>query len=257
MVTYHLDRFLSGNVFAFMLLLSRVGAALMLLPGIGDRYVSPRTRMMLSFMICLLLLAPLAPRLPPLPSSTAEMAKLVFYEVVIGLFFGTMVRLIVSALDAAGTIIGMQTGLSNATMLNPALAMQSPLPSAFLGVAALTLIFITGLDHYLLRSVVALYDAFPPGGALLPGDMAQAIIALANRSFTLGIELASPFLIMGLLLYTGFGIMQRLMPQVQIFMVSMPLQIWGGLFLFALTITGILTVWMKFFDQSIASLMNP
>jgi flagellar biosynthetic protein FliR len=254
--SYNLDTLLSGHVFAFLMIFSRTGAVMMLFPGIGEPYVAPRTRLMLAFMISLLLLEPMFSRLPALPSAPAEMARLIGYEIIIGLFFGTLIRLIVSALESAGMIIGMQTGLSNATMINPALATQSPLPSAFLSTIGLVLIFITGIDHYLIRSTVALYDAFPAGGAFMPGDMAQTVIHLTNRSFSLGIELSAPFMIMGLLLYTALGIVQRLMPSVQLFMVSMPIQIWGGLIMFSLTIAGILTVWLKFFDQTVATLFQ-
>ncbi len=66
---------------------------------------------------------------------------LIGYEVVIGLFFGTLLRMLISSLETAGTVIGMQTGLSNATILNPALAAQSTLPSAMLSVVGVTLHF--------------------------------------------------------------------------------------------------------------------
>jgi flagellar biosynthetic protein FliR len=257
MHSYHLDSFLSGHVFAFMMLLARVGSVMMLLPGIGESYVPPRTRMAFALCLCLLLLEPMMPRLPPMPVEPAEMARLISYEIIIGLFFGTLVRMLISVLEAAGMIIGIQTGLSNATLLNPILATQSPLPSAFLSSAALALIFITGVDHFLIRSTIALYDLFPAGGAFMPGDMAQTVIFIANKTFVLGIELSAPFLIMGLLLYVALGILQRLMPSVQLFMVALPLQIWGGLALFGLTIAGILTIWLQFFDQSVSSFFQP
>jgi len=251
--SFDIDAFLSGHVFAFMMLLSRFGAVFALFPGIGEPYVPPRIRLMIAFLFSLLLLGPMTPRLPPLPSAPADMARLIGYEIIIGLFFGTVIRLIMSALEAAGMIIGLQTGLSNATMINPALATQSPLPSAFLSTMGLVLIFATGLDHFLLRSMISLYDLFPAGGTLMPGDMAQTVIDLTNHSFILGIELSAPFMILGLLLYTALGIMQRLMPSVQLFMLSMPIQIWGGLILFSLTLAGIMVLWMKFFDHTIAS----
>jgi len=68
-----------------------------------------------------------------------------------------------------------------------------------------------------------------------------------------GIELAAPFLIMGLLLFSALGILQRLMPSVQLFLLVLPVEIWGGLMLFSLTIAGILTLWMQYFDQSVGS----
>ena len=253
MHSFNLDNFLSGHVFAFMLLFSRVGAVMMVLPGISEGYVPPRTRLMFAFTICLLLLEPLLPRLPVMPTAPAEMAQLVAYEVIIGLFFGTLVRMTVSALEATGMLIGMQTGLSSATMMNPAMATQSPLPSALLATTGMILVFVTGLDHLLIRTTVALYDAFPAGGTLMPGDMAQTMIFVVNRSFVVGIELAAPFLIMGLLLYTAMGILQRLLPSIQVFMVTMPVQIWGGMFMVSLTIAGILSMWLVFFNQSVSS----
>ena len=253
MHTYALDTFLSGHVFAFLMLLSRIGAVIMLFPGIGESYVPPRTRMVFACLICFLLLNPLYSRFPALPASSAELARLISYEVIIGVFFGSLVRLTISALEAAGMIVGIQTGLSSATMMNPALATQSPLSSAFLSVVGLVLIFVTGTDHFLIRTTLSLYDAFPPGGDLAFGDMAQTVIYIANKSFVIGIELAAPFIIMGLLLYSALGILQRLMPSVQLFLIILPVEIWGGLTMLLLTIAGIMTLWLQFFNQSVGS----
>ncbi len=253
MVSYSIDKFLSGHVFAFLMILSRIGAVITLFPGIGENYVPPRTRMIFACLISMLLMGPLLPRLPALPAAPAELARLISYEIIVGLFFGTLVRLTISALESTGMIIGMQTGLSNATVLNPSLALQSPLPSAFLSTAALALIFISGMDHFLIRSMLALYDVFPAGGTLPTGDMAQTVIHAVNHSFIIGVELAAPFIIMGLLLYTALGIIQRLLPQIQVFMLSMPVQIWGGLALFSLTTSLILGFWMRYFDQSLSN----
>jgi len=253
MQSFPLDKFLSGHVFAFLLLLSRMGAIMMLFPGIGERYVSMRTRMIFSCLICLLLLEPMIPSLPAMPLSPFVMGKLLVIEVIIGIFFGTLVRVTFGILESAGMIIGAHTGLSNATMMNPAMATQSPLPSAFLSTAGLTLVFATGLDHYTLKTSVALYNLFPVGGALITGDMSQLVIKVTNQSFIVGIELAAPFLIVGLLLYAALGVVQKLLPSVQLFMVMMPIEIWGGLALFSLTISGILTVWLSYFDRSLGS----
>jgi flagellar biosynthetic protein FliR len=252
MTTLNLDKFLSGHVFAFLLIFTRIGSILMLFPGIGESYVPVRMRLMLALTISFLVLEPLLPRLPMPPSSIADMLRIVSYEAIIGLFFGTLLRLIVSTLETAGGVIGLQTGLSNATILNPALAAQSPLPSAFLGVAGITLVFVSGLDHFLLRSLVSIYDVFPAGGEFMPGDMAQSVIELANKSFVVGIELSMPFFVMGLLMYVALGLLQKLLPQIQLFLVILPVQIWGGLSLLAVAVSGILIMWLRYVDTTIA-----
>jgi len=253
MHTYSLDAFLSGHVFVFLMLLARIGTVMTFFPGIGETYVPKRTRMIFAGLICFLLLEPMFPRFPPLPSSSAELARLVLFEIVVGVFFGTLVRMLMSILEATGMIVGIVSGLSSATMMNPALATQSTLPSAFLSIVALVLVFITGLDHFLIRTVLSLYDAFPPGGAYMPGDMAQTVMRVANQSFSIGIELAAPFLIMGLLLYASLGILQRLLPSIQLFLIMLPVEIWGGLMLFSLTIAGILTLWLHHVDRFIGT----
>jgi flagellar biosynthetic protein FliR len=101
--------------------------------------------------------------------------------------------------------------------------------------------------------MIGLYNIFPAGGSLMPGDMALTIIHITNQSFIVGIELAAPFLIMGLLFYVTLGIIQRLLPSVQIFLMSVPVQIWGGLMVFSLTIASIMTLWLQYFDESVGS----
>jgi flagellar biosynthetic protein FliR len=253
MTTFPLDKFLSGHVFAFLLVFSRIGCVMMLFPGIAETYVAARLRMLLALAISFLLVGPLLPRLPAAPDSLAELVRLVGGEILIGFLFGTLLRLIVGALENAGAIIALQTGLSNATILNPALALQSPLASAFMSITGVTLVFVTGLDHFLLRSLVALYDLFPPGGEIIIGDTAQFVIQAVNRSFIMGVQLATPFMIMGLLLFIAVGMMQRLLPQVQLFLVVLPIQIWGGLALVAITIASIMTVWLQYCDAEVTS----
>lgn len=247
--TFHLDKFLSGHVFAFLFLFARLGSVIMLFPGVGESYVSPRMRLMFALSLCFLLMEPMLGRIPAPPEAIGDLFKMLSYEILIGLFFGTMLRIILSTLESAGAVIALQTGLSNATILNPSLAIQSTLASAMLSVTGVTLIFVTGLDQLLFRSLIGIYDVFPPGGTIMPGDMAQTIIQMTNHSFVLGIELSMPFLVMGLLMYIALGIMQKLLPQVQLFLVALPIQIWGGLALFGITIAGIMTVWLQYFNS--------
>ncbi|MGE3623501.1 MAG: flagellar biosynthetic protein FliR [Bdellovibrionales bacterium] len=251
MTSLQLDKLLTGQVFALLFIFCRVSPVVLLLPGFGETYVSPRMRGTFGLIISFLLIGPLMPIIPSPPAGIPDMVKLLGIEIGIGIFFGSVVRLIMSTLETIGFIIALQTGLSNATVFNPALATQSSLPSAFMSVAGLVLIFATGLDHLMLRSVAATYELFPPGIALPFGDMAQSFGQSLSRSFRIGIELASPFLLTGTLIVVAMGMMQKLMPQVQLFLVMLPVQIYGGLFLLMITIATIMELWMIYFSQTI------
>ncbi len=228
----------------------------MLLPGYGETYVSPRIRMMLALSITFVIFEPMASLVPPLPADFAHLAGLFAYEFIVGIFFGSLIRLIMSTLETIGFVIALQTGLSNAVVLNPALATQSPLPSAFMSIIGLTLMFVTGVDQYLLRGMMATYQVFPPGAALPVGDMAQSFTHAMSNSFSVGVELASPFIVIGLLMFVALGVMQKLMPQVQLFLVALPVQIWGGLLLLAITLSAMMTVWLHYFDRSVGAYLG-
>ena len=156
-------------------------------------------------------------------------------------------------LEISGSIVALQIGLSNATILNPTFGVQSALPSAFLSLTGLVLLFLTGLDHALLRGLVATYDLFPPGGDYLPGDMTQTVIHQVNRTFVVGIEFTMPFIIVGLLMYVAMALMQRIMPQVQLFLVALPAQIWGGLTLLSLMVATIMALWLKYVNTALST----
>ncbi|MCL2469665.1 MAG: flagellar biosynthetic protein FliR [Alphaproteobacteria bacterium] len=246
---FDINALLAGQLFAFMIVFVRLSAGMMMFPGIGEAFVSARIRIMLALAVTFLLFQPLTPSLPQMPTQTGELLLLIVREALIGLFFGAIVRLLMDILETTGAIIGMNMGLSNAMILNPSLGAQSALPSVFLGVAAIALIFITGLDHLLFRALLNTYRLFPVGQPLPVSDMAQSYAVLLARSFTIGAQLGMPFFAMGLMAYAVVGIMQKMMPQIQLFLILMPALIWAGLFVLSASAGIILTLWLATFDN--------
>ncbi len=232
-----IEQFLPANLFAAVLIFARIGAAMMLLPGFGELYVPQRFRLLLALLMAGLLTPVLAPMLPPLPGSSAALALMVMGEVVVGVFIGTLARMLVAALEMAGTMVSLQTGLSTASMFNP-LADQasSPLPSALYGMLGVVLIFVTDLDHLLLRAAVESYGLFTPGALPPVGDLTDTVTRFAAGSFRLAFEMAAPFIVIGLIFFVALGIIARMVPQLQVLFIAQPLQILGGLGLFAIVL---------------------
>ena len=225
-----LQQLLPENLFALMLIFARIGTALMLLPGFGEVYVMQRFRLLLGFLVSLLLTPILAPLLPPLPGSAVKLADIVGSEVVIGLFLGTVARVLLAALDTAGTVVSFQLGLSAAQIFNPMAASQGSLPGTLYSVLGVLLIFLTDLHHMLLRALVDSYDVFAPGVLPPLDDLSDMIARSVAGAFVIGIEMAAPFILVGLVFFIALGIVGRLVPQLQIMFVTLPLQILGGLF---------------------------
>lgn len=254
-MTVDLGALLSGQVFAFILVFARVGTTYMLIPGIGEPFVLARARLLLAVATTMLLVPLLAPTLPKMPEQIGEIVRLLFIEIVVGLFFGTILRLLLSALETAGLLISIQVGLSNATMFNPAFATQGTLPGALLSTVAVLLLFMTGMENMLIGGMVGTYDAFKPGVALVFEDIAGLMAQLMGKVFALSAQLAMPFFMIGLLTYVPLGVMNRLMPQLQVLTVAMPLQIGVGLAIIGLTISTMMIFWLEQFSQILQTLL--
>ena len=96
------------------------------------------------------------------------------------------------------------------------------------------LIFATGLDHMFMHGVVGSYDDIAPGAAPPVGDAAESGARRAATSFRVGFQIAMPVIAAGLIFRVGLGVLSRLIPQIQVFFVALPLQIMGGFVVIAL-----------------------
>lgn len=249
-----LAQFLPANVFAVLLIFARVGSAMMLLPGFGEFYVLGRWRLLLALAIALLLTPVLAPTLPPLPAGPAQLAAMIGSEALIGLFMGMVARILLSALDVAGTVASLQLGLSAAQIFNPMAAAPGTLTSTLFSVLGVLLIFLTDLHHLLLRAMVESYDVFKPGVLPPMGDFSEVITRSVAGAFSLGIEMAAPFIVLGTLFYAAIGIVGRLVPQLQILFVTQPLQIIGGLMALGFVLLAGMQWFLDAFAQQFAAL---
>ena len=229
-----LDQILPANVFAAALVFARLGSALMLLPGIGEVYVAPRLRLVLALGITLVATPLVAPSLPRLPAGTLSLMLMLGGEIVVGLFLGTIARILLASVEVAGTMVSINLGLSAALIFNPLQQQQESITSTFYGVAGVLIIFLADLHHPMLRALVSSYGVFEPGAIFQWGDFSDAVARSVTESFKIGVEMAAPFMIIGTIFYIAVGMISRLTPQLQILFVVQPLQIVAGLVAFAL-----------------------
>ena len=136
-----IEDLLPAQLFGFLLVFTRVGAAVMLIPTVGEVYVSARVRLAFALLLSLLVLPLVSRYLPAEPQAVGNLAILILGEIVIGLFFGTAVRLFMSALTTAGMIIANLSSLANALVQDPTSQQQGSIIGNFLTVLALMMIF--------------------------------------------------------------------------------------------------------------------
>ena len=158
-----LQELLPAEVFVYFLVFTRVGAALAVMPGFGESYVSPRIRLLIAFTMTVVLGPVLESNMPPPPAQAISLVLLVGGEMIIGFFIGGIARVIISSLATAGTILGFYAGFANALLFNPLLSDTGGLPAVFLSILGMLLIFLTDTHHVMLMAVADSYTLFIPG----------------------------------------------------------------------------------------------
>lgn len=252
-----LEQFTLAQTFAYLLVFARIGAALALLPGFSAAYVPVRVRLIFALALTLVVQPVVAEALPPLPASPAALALLIAAEVSIGSFIAVLARIIVAALQVAGTFIAYFSSLANALVQDPVADQQTSTISGFLGTAGLVLIFVSDLHHLMLRAIVTSYERFPPGMTLPTDGFAEAAAAAVAASMVIGLQLAAPFLVVALVYTAGLGLLGRLMPQLPVFFFGMPVQISFQIWAMALTISGIMLVFLNRFREALSPFAGP
>lgn len=220
-----LEHFLLSQLTAFLLILCRVGAALMMMPIYGDSYVSPRLRLLFAGALSVLLTPLLMSKIPGLPVSVFALGLLIVSEIIIGTFIGLISRTILSVMHTAGTVVAYQSSLAMSSIFDPVTGTQTAVLSNFFTITAVTLMLSLNLHHYMLAGVVESYTLFTPGAYPMIEDMMQYQVRLISDAFTLGLMLAAPHIIFSFIFYLMGGLMARLMPNFQTFYVMMPPQI--------------------------------
>ena len=224
-----LEQFIQLQVLAFILTFVRIGTAAMIMPGIGDSFVPANVRLYFALAFSLVLMPFVAAKLPqPMPVG-AMFFVLIFVEFLVGALIGTVARTFMSITDTAGMIVSFQSGLSNAQLFNPQMAGQGSLIGAFFSITGATLLFTLDLHHLLIAGMIESYNRFPLGDVPDVGSVANLITRSVAAAFMIACQMAAPFLVVILLLYAAMGVLTRLMPQMQIFILMLPVQILLGL----------------------------
>ncbi len=247
-----LQTFLTTGVFAFLLAFVRTGTVIMLMPGIGNTFVPPQTRLYFALGFSFVLFPLIQAKLPvPVPAATV-MIMLIVVEFVIGFFIGSIARIMMAALDTAGLIISTQASLSNAQLFNPQFATQGSIIGSFLTLLGVMLLFATDLYHLLILGVVNSYELFPVGQMPDIGSMTKLVTNAIAGSFAIGIQITAPFILIILLMYIGMAVLSKLMPQVQVFMIAMPAQIMLCLILLAVIGAPMMLLWLAEYEKSLS-----
>jgi flagellar biosynthetic protein FliR len=232
----------------FMLVFARIGAMVMLMPGLGESNVPVRIKLAVALLLTLIILPLHRDAYHVNTDSLTQLLVLMVHEILIGIVLGATARVTLGALQVAGAVIAQQMGLGFATSVDPTTqGQQGVLIGNFLTLLGLTLLFATDSHYLVIAALNESYAVFSPGEMLPSGDVAALATRAFAAAFRIGMQLSAPFLVFGLVFNIGLGVLARLMPQMQVYFVGVPLAILAGFLIFAFVVAAMMGAFLDYF----------
>jgi flagellar biosynthesis protein FliR len=232
----------------FMLVFARIGAMVMLMPGLGESNIPVRIKLAVALLLTLIILPLHRDAYHVNTDSLTQLLVLMVHEILIGVVLGATARVTLGALQVAGAVIAQQMGLGFATSVDPTTqGQQGVLIGNFLTLLGLTLLFATDSHYLVIAALNESYAVFSPGEMLPSGDVAALATRAFAAAFRIGMQLSAPFLVFGLVFNIGLGVLARLMPQMQVYFVGVPLAILAGFLIFAFVVAAMMGAFLDYF----------
>jgi flagellar biosynthetic protein FliR len=249
MISFTLDQWygwINTFLWPFARLLALIGVA----PLLGESATPPMTKVGLAAILAVAI----APSLPPMPAvapASYEGLLILAQQVFIGIAMGFCMRICFAAVQTAGDFVGLQMGLSLATIFDPTTQANTEVLARLFNILAM-LVFLSVNGHLLmLGMLVKTFTVLPIGTPVLNAEGWAAVAQLGSQIFSVGLLLALPLIAALLIIQLAMGILNRAAPQLSVFAVGFPITLMSGVVLLAVALpqsTGFLAA---FFEQSV------
>ncbi|MBA3006134.1 MAG: flagellar biosynthetic protein FliR [Proteobacteria bacterium] len=232
----------------FLICTARVAGFIGAIPVYFGNQTPARIKVTLVFTISLLLFPILSPGLPTISFEPISFLLLTVNETLLGLLIGLMSRLVFTTVEFGGTIIGYQMGFAAANVFDPQHQNQVSLISQFQNVFAILIFLALDGHHIFIKTAARSYQLLPPGNLNLSGEAIPYLMELTSRMFTLAVQFSAPVLVVLLLSGLILGILARVFPQLNVFLLSFPLNIGIAFIVIALTLDMVTSLLRREFD---------
>jgi flagellar biosynthetic protein FliR len=213
----------------------RLGVVLVMTPIFSSLTGLVTVRVLLTLALSALLVQGLGPHLAPPPLELGPLLLAALAELAVGLILAFGVFAAFGAFSVAGKILDIQSGFGMGNVYDPVTRAGAPLFATMLNLVAVAVFFGMDAHHALLRGIAFSLQQAPPGGGFRLLDT-EAVIRQFGLMFSLGVALIIPVMLGLLLTETGLAVVSRVLPQMNVFVVGVPVKIVVGLALFAMTI---------------------
>ena len=233
----------------FLICLARVAAMFAAIPVFSGGQIPPQLRLGVAFLFAVVTYPIVKDYIPAGHLTILEFGLLISAEIILGLLVGFLAQLAFMAAEFAGSVIGYQMGFAAANIFDPSTQSQVALISRFQGIFAILLFLSLNIHYLFLEAIVSSFKMLPPGSLNLSGGAIPMIVEVANHSLILSIRLVAPILALLTLSNLTLGIMSRVFPQLNVFMISFPINIGISFIIMGLTLGIVASLLQKEFSS--------
>jgi len=220
----------------FLLVLARVSAIFAATPVLGGRDVPVQLKAGLALILALVLLPVVAAPPQGVPAHLWAYGLWVLGEVGVGLLLGFAALLLFVAAQVAGQIIDFELGFGIVNVIDPEFGHQLPLVGSFKNLLALLVFLGLNGHHVVIRALAGSFRVLPPGQARWAPELTGNVVGLLGQLFVFALQLAAPVMAAIFLVNLALGIVSRTVPQMNVFVVGLPVQAAVGLAVLALVL---------------------
>lgn len=214
----------------FILILIRMTGLFVTAPIFGRRNVPVFLKVGFSFFLALILVNTVTLPKPDYFNNIYEFVLLVLKEFLVGVTIGYVSYLVFSAIYLAGQLIDMQIGFSMVSVLDPMSNIQVPVSSNFYFIISMLIFLSINGHHLLIQALFKSYSLIPLGSAGFSQNLMNDIMRLFGTIFIIGFKISAPVIAAILITDVALGVISRTIPQLNVFVVGMPLKIALGVF---------------------------
>lgn len=240
-----LFEFSQSELTRFLLILARVSPLMMTAPIWGSPMVPAQVRTFIAVLVSGLLLPAVRGPLPAgLSGDVMPLTMAVAWELLVGFLIAYLAQLMFAAAQLAGQMIDIQMGFGMANVIDPMTSAQVTLIGQLQYLSALLVFLLLDGHHLLLRGLAETFAVAPLGRPLLSADPLKLVVAQGGAMmFNLAFRIAAPALTALFLANLAMGMVSRMLPQINIFLVGMPVNVGVGLIALAASLTVFTAVW--------------
>ena len=253
-----LTLFSPKNIVVYMLVFTRMSGLFATAPFFSTFQMPEQVKIWFCALISFILYPILSAKAQfIMPHSMPEFAVLIAIEFCIGFAIGFIANLLFAGVSMVGELISIQMGLSMANVLDPVSGESSTIMSSLYTYLA-TIVFIgIGAYEYLFAAIYKSFFAMPVGfEGVFNAAVIEGTMTLAGQMFQIAFGLAMPIFSVLLVCDILLGMMNKVMPQMNIFMVSLPFKVFLGLILILVFLRGSITYLIDVMAQYLQGILH-